>query len=204
MTNPRDSSRDLMAHAPKAGPTGSAGDGNLAEPMPLGSFLAGIATIYDLAPKEVVPKVEAPKVAKKPKKRFSRPIGVMLALSVIALFTVELGNSETRGVLPPPLLGEWQTDFAAYKDRGFMMGESQITYRIGSTRDSVTVHQVRRVEESPAGEGRTRYVVDYEVEGETVTLKFMYVWNGISPVIRFDNQNDIVWTPPPPTKLLSR
>jgi hypothetical protein len=203
MTDPRDSTRDLMAHAPKKGHAGSAGDGNLAEPMPLGSFLHGIANIYDLAPKEVEPKVEAPKVVK-PKKRFSRPIGVMLALSVAALFTVEVSSGTTRGALPVILHGEWQTDFPAYRNRRFTLAESEITFKIGSDKDSVTVHQVRRVEETATGEDRKRFVVDYDVEGAAATWKFQYIWNGMSPVIRFDNQNDIIWTPVPLSKIPPR
>lgn len=204
MTDPRSSKRELMAHAPEKGHTGSAGDGNLAEPMPLGSFLHGIASIYDLAPKEVDPKVEEPKVAKTPKKRFSRPIGVMLALSVAALFTVEVSSGETRGALPLILHGEWQTDYPAYRDRRFTLAEGQITFRIGLEKDSVTVHQVRRVEEKAAGENRKHFVVDYDVEGEVATWKFHYVWDGTRPVIRFDNQTDITWAPVPPTKLPPR
>lgn len=49
-----------MAHAPAAKPTGTAGDGNLAEPMPLDTFLEGVANIYDLAPKEVAPDIKPP------------------------------------------------------------------------------------------------------------------------------------------------
>lgn len=204
MTNPRSSNRDLMAHAPEKGHSGSAGDGNLAEPMPLGSFLHGVANIYDLAPKEVEPKNEAPKVAKAPKKRFSRPIGVMLALSVAALFTVEVSAGETRGVLPPILFGEWQTGNPAYRDRRFTLAESQLSFQIGSEKDSVTVHEIRRVVESPAGEDKKRFVVDYDVEGEVYTWKFQYIWNGTAPIIRFDNQNDIIWTPVPLSRVPPR
>lgn len=204
MTNPRSSGRDLMAHAPEKGHTGSAGDGNLAEPMPLGSFLHGVANIYDLSPKEVEPKDEAPKVAKAPKKRFSRPIGVMLAISVVALFTVEVSSGETRGVLPLILHGEWQTDYPAYRDRRFTLEASQLTFRIGLEKDSVTVHQIRRVEETAAGEDRKHFVVDYDLEGEVATWKFHYIWSGTAPLIRFDNQNDIIWTPVPQSKVPPR
>lgn len=205
MTDPRDTTRDLMAHAPKKGHTGSAGDGNLAEPMPLGSFLHGIASIYDLAPKEIEPKAEAPKAAKAPKKRFSRPIGVMLALSVAALFTVEVSSgATTRGVLPLILHGEWQTNYPAYQDRRFTLAESQITFRIGSDKDSVTVHQIRGVVETALGENVKRFVVNYDVEGEVANWKFQYVWNGTAPLIRFDNQTDIVWTPVPLSRIPPR
>lgn len=180
-----------MAEAPEPADTGSAGDGNLATRMPLRMFLRGIA----MAPRVIKRKPKVPKVGPARAERFSRPLGAALALSVIALFTVKLGSGETQGVLPSPLRGEWHTEHPDYRDRGFTIAANRLTFRIGLDKDSVTVHQIRRVAETASGEDTTSFVVDYDVEGALVTWKFQYIRGGPTPTIRFDNQKDMIWTP---------
>lgn len=208
MTGPRrpddPTTRQPMAQAPEPAHTGSAGDGNLATPMPLGLFLRGIAHIYDLAPRVIKRKPKVPKAGKARAERFSRPLGAALALSVVALFTVRLGSGETQGVLPSPLRGEWHTEHPDYRDRGFTIAASRLTFRIGLDRDSVTVHQIWRVAQTASGEDTTSFVVDYDVEGELVTWKFQYIRGGPTPIIRFDNQKDMIWTPVPSKAAQSR
>ena len=187
--------RQPMAHAPAPAPTGSAGDGNLAEPMPLGMFLQGIASIYDLAPKAIKRVIKRPKaIANARPEKFSRPLAGILALSVIAFFAVRLSGIETQGVLPVPLRLEWTTEDPSYKDRGFIIAASTLTFRTGARADSFTVHKIRHVTQSASGEDTTNFSVDYETEGELVTWKFQYIQRP-KPTIRFTNQKDLVWTP---------
>jgi hypothetical protein len=191
-----------MAQAPEPEHSGSAGDGNLATPMPLGSFLQGIANIYDLAPRALKRKPKPPKIGVKRTERFSRPIGAALALSVITLVAVGLSSGVTQGVLPSPLRGEWVTENPAYRHRGFIISASELTFRIGAHPDSVTVYPIRAVTQTALDDKTTTFVVDYGIEGETATWKFRYTREGSSSSIRFDNQKDMVWTPvaaPPAT-----
>lgn len=188
-----------MAHAPAPMPTGSAGDGNLAEPMPLGMFLQGIATIYDLAPKAIKKVVKRPTPRTTPREKFSRPLAAALALSFVALFAVRLSNARVQGALPFPLRGEWTTTNPGYSDRRFSITSSQLTFKIGLDADSVTVHPIRHVTQTAVGEDTTNFVVEYEVEGALATWAFEYVQRP-KPVIRFHNQKEIVWTQVPEAK----
>lgn len=187
-----------MAHAPAAKPTGTAGDGNLAEPMPLDAFLEGVANIYDLAPKEVAPDIKppTPKRVRPSSKRVQQGLAAGVALSIIAFFAVKLGHTEVQGALPAPLRGDWTTTHAGYEKRLMHISAGELAFQVGKNADSVTVHKIQHVKQSSRGEDTTDFSVDYESEGGSVNWQFQYIQRP-KPVIRFTHQKDILWTPVP-------
>ena len=186
-----------MAQATAPQPTGSVGDGNLAEPMKLEVFLHGIATIYDLPEKEVAPTEPPPKKANKRRSLyFQRGLVITLALSLIGLFAVSLSRTELPGVLPSPLYGEWKSSEPRYKDRAFMITSRDVTFRTGPSPEALTVHKIRHVDRTRGGGDTTYFSVEYEEEAGLVTWKFAYV-ESPKPTIRFVNQKNLIWTPSP-------
>lgn len=185
-----------MAQAPAPTPTGFASDGNLAEPMPLGMFLRGVALIYHLRPKAIQKRVKAPKAiaGRARPKKLAGPLALMLVISVVALFGVRFSSGETQGVLPMPLRAEWTTEDPDYKNRGFTISASALTFRTGADADSFTVHKIRHVTQSASGEDTTNFAIDYESEGGLVTWEFQYIQRP-KPTIRFTHQKDLVWKP---------
>ena len=178
MTAPRiPGDQPPMAHAPAAKPTGTAGDGNLAEPMPLDTFLEGVANIYDLAPKEVAPDAlpPKPKRARPTSKRVQQGLAAGVAVSLIAFFAVKLGSREIQGVLPAPLRGEWMTKYAGYENRLMRISAGELAFQVGRDGDSVTVHKIQHVAHTAQGEDTTNFSVDYEAEGGSVNWQFQVI-----------------------------
>ena len=199
MTAPRiPGDQPPMAHAPAAKPTGTAGDGNLAEPMPLDTFLEGVANIYDLAPKEVAPDAlpPKPKRARPTSKRVQQGLAAGVAVSLIAFFAVKLGSREIQGVLPAPLRGEWMTKYAGYENRLMRISAGELAFQVGRDGDSVTVHKIQHVAQTAQGEDTTNFSVDYEAEGGSVNWQFQYIRRP-KPLIRFTHQKELVWMPVP-------
>ena len=199
MTAPRiPGSEQPMAHAPTAKPTGTAGDGNLAEPMPLDTFLEGVANIYDLAPKEVAPDIlpPKPKRVRPTSKRVQQGLAAGVALSLIAFFAVRLGRTEVQGALPAALRGEWVTKHPGYENRLMRISAGKLAFQVGRDADSVTTHRIQHVTQTSQGEDTTNFSVDYEAEGGSVTWQFQYTRNP-KPVIRFTHQKELIWTPLP-------
>lgn len=187
-----------MAHAPAAKPTGSAGDGNLAEPMPLDAFLEGVATIYDLAPKKVVPDVlpPKPKRARPTSKRVQQGLAAGVALSLAVFFAVKLGQRQVQGALPSPLRGQWMTKQPGYEGRVMRISASELAFQIGRDADSLTVHRIQHVTQTAQGEDTTNFSVDYEAEGGSINWQFQYIQRP-KPIIRFTHQRELIWTPAP-------
>ena len=187
-----------MAHAPAPKPTGTAGDGNLAEPMPLDSFLEGVANIYDLAPKEIAKDVKPPKI--KRVRPTSRKVQIALAagvaVSLAGFFAVKLGNRPVQGVLPVSLRGEWMTKYPGYEKRLMRISAGELAFQIGADSDSVMVHPIQHVTQSAQGEDTTNFSVDYGAEGGSINWQFQYIHRP-KPLIRFTHQKDIIWTPVP-------
>ena len=199
MTAPRiPGDQPPMAHAPAAKPTGTAGDGNLAEPMPLDAFLEGVANIYDLAPKEVAPDIEPPKLkrVRPTSKRVQQLLAAGVALSLVAFFGVKLGQREIQGVLPAPLRGDWITKHAGYENRLMRISAGELAFQVGREADSVTTHKIQHVTQTSQGEDTTSFSVDYEAEGGSVNWQFQYIRTP-KPTIRFQHQKELIWTPAP-------
>jgi hypothetical protein len=187
-----------MAHAPVAKPTGTAGDGNLAEPMPLDQFLEGVANIYDLAPKEVAPDVlpPKPKRVRPTSKRVQQALAAGVALSLVAFFGVKLSSTEIQGVLPTALRGEWVTKHPGYEKRLMRISAGELTFQVGRDADSVTIHKIQHVTQTSQGEDTTNFSVDYEADGGSVNWQFQYIQRP-KPIIRFQHQKELIWTPVP-------
>lgn len=199
MTAPRGPGSDQpMAHAPAAKPTGTAGDGNLAEPMPLDAFLEGVANIYDLAPKEVVPDAlpPKPKRARPTPKRIQQMLAAGVALSLVTFFAVKLGSTQVQGALPAPLRGDWVTDHTGYENRKMTISAGELAFQVGGDADSVTVHKIQHVTQTSQGEDTTNFSVDYEADGGSVNWQFQYIRRP-KPIIRFTHQKELIWTPAP-------
>ncbi len=202
MTAPRIPGNDQpMAHAPAAKPTGTAGDGNLAEPMPLDQFLEGVANIYDLAPKEVVPEAlpPKPKRARPTSKRVQQALAAGVALSLVTFFAVKLGSTQVQGALPAPLRGDWTTTHAGYEHRMMKISAGELAFQVGADSDSVTVHKIQHVAQTSQGDDTTNFSVDYEADGGSVNWQFQYIRRP-KPTIRFTHQKDLIWTPAPAPK----
>lgn len=197
-------SRELMARAPepKTAPSGSVGDGNLAEPMKIRDFFEGVATIYDLPAREVAAAPVAPAApvlsteAKARRRVAERRLAAVLALAVLLALVVGIARQEPVSILPSNLYGGWSTNHSGYQDRGFWLTATSLTIRTGPDPDEATVHPIRRVLQLPSRGDTIDFAVDYEAEGGMVTWKFQYV-HSASPTIRFLNQKDLVWTPVP-------
>ncbi len=183
-----------MAHAPAAKSTGTAGDGNLAEPMPLDTFLEGVANIYDLAPKEVAPDVKPPKPkrARRTSLRVQQGLAAGVAVSLVAFFALKLGSTKLQGVLPAPLRGEWTTNHPGYESRRMRISAGELAFQTGRDADSVTVHKIQHVTQTAQGEDTTNFSVDYEAEGGSVNWQFQYIQRP-KPVIRFTHQKELIW-----------
>ncbi len=209
MTAPRiPGDQQPMAVAPTSNkPTGTAGDGNLAEPMPLDQFLEGVANIYDLAPKEVAPDVKPPviKRSRPTSKRVQQGLAAGVALSLIAFFAVRLAHTEVQGALPAPLRGEWVTDHPGYEHRVMRISASELAFQVGRDADSVTIHKIQHVTQASQGQDTTNFSVDYESDGGSMTWQFQYIQRP-KPTIRFQHQKDLIWNlkPAPGAQTLGR
>ena len=197
--SPRDSSSGQpIARAPAPPSTGSVGDGNLAEPIKLGEFLEGIAAIYDLPARDVVPSV-APQQPKKTTKRrrskFELWLVAVPALAVMATLVIRLSLAEPPlSILPSVLEGGWETTNVDYRDREFWLSATRVAFQTGPYPEDVTVHPIRRVIQTTARGDTTDFAIDYESEGGVVTWKFQFT-SSPKPVIRFVNQKALIWTP---------
>lgn len=193
-----------MAHAPAAKPTGTAGDGNLAEAMPLDQFLEGVANIYDLAPKEVSPEAlpPKPKRARPTSKRVQQMLAGGVALAIMAYFGVKLGSKQIQGALPSPLRGDWVTKHPGYENRVMRISAGELAFQVGRDADSVTTHKIQHVTQTSQGEDTTNFSVDYEADGGSVNWQFQYI-RAPKPVIRFAHQKELIWTPVPDANVVA-
>lgn len=91
--------------------------------------------------------------------------------------------------IPDELLGEWHTTETNYADRWFEIDPVCISFVTGQ--GNVSTGFIREVQAVPQG-SRTLYTISYSQDGTPNHVCFYYE-TGKDEVIRFKNQEKIIW-----------
>lgn len=113
-------------------------------------------------------------------------LGALLAGAVWKTGLLSPGREIADG-----LVGVWTTTAPAYADRTFEITKTLITFDSGGQRYSVNSIRKVAVVQDPVG---ALYTIDYTTPDDQVAeLSFWYV-QGREDMIRFKNQQHLVWT----------
>lgn len=111
-----------------------------------------------------------------------------IAALVLLAFTVRTPKHR----VPEELLGEWHTSDPNYSDRFFEITQVSISFTTGGATGSTgVIKQVTTVQDG----NRTLYTVVYDLDGTRNEVSLYYeTGSAAGDVIRFKNQQHIIWT----------
>jgi len=116
-------------------------------------------------------------------------IGLIMATAVLFL------RPRSMPALPPAVWGTWITAAPRYADCELRLGSRSVVLRTGTADDDVSIHVIRRVDQTKVPLG-TLFTVEY-VEGSAldapVTFEFIYSPSP-TPEIMLAHQTEIAWT----------
>src|SRR5262249_44060321 len=112
-------------------------------------------------------------------------VAIIVSLIVLAAW---IWRAPDRHI-PDELLGEWRTTDPNYADRWFEIDPVCISFVTG--RGSVSTGFIKTVQAVPEG-SRILYSISYSVDGTLNQVAFYYE-AAHDPVIRFKNQEKIIW-----------
>jgi len=116
-------------------------------------------------------------------------LALSLAVAWIILSTLIPTFTRVR-VMPDELLGLWTTTAERYADRALEIKKSSLVFHTGD--GGVTAHPIQQVS-TTARDSLVLYKVDYLVDDVVYTLSFYYE-PGPASTLRFENQQDMVWS----------
>lgn len=200
-----------------AGPYVALADGDLSAKWDLGDFLHRLGGVFLLGKKEwkdpeylyipdfylrilnvisvVVWGPDRPKpVLTKAQLRRRRIWSYSLAASsLVAFAALMVSIVPTRHQsLPPALVGIWQTAAAGYADRTFEIAEDALVFQVGERETDFQIHPISRVRRRGRAEDVSLIQIQYGTEEAPLELAFYYE-PGPEPLIRFQNQDELVW-----------
>lgn len=94
--------------------------------------------------------------------------------------------------LPLELVGVWETTAPGYADRTFEIAKDALVFQIGEGETDYQIQPITRVRTRGKQEDASLIEIRYGSEEEPLELAFYYV-PGPDPLIRFQNQADLVW-----------
>lgn len=171
-------------------------DGNLATPMRLRDYLAGVGVVFRLHKRDRVAerRALAEEVAAMEAKRIRIPVRAILkVLAPIAAVAIAWTAYEkfSGAPLPQTVAGTWSTQDGKYKGRNFWINPESVAFQTGESTNEFTIHPIRKVKTRERAD--TMFVtVDYETEGQLATLSLTYL-EAPGPEIRLTNQPSIRW-----------
>lgn len=172
-------------------------DGNLATPMRLRDYLAGVGVVFRLSRRDKVAerRALAEEVAALEAKRIRIPVRAILkALAPVAAVAIAWSAYERFGGAPLPeaVSGTWTTQDGKYKGRNFWINGESVAFQTGESTNNFTIYPIRKVTTREASDTLV-VAVDYETEGQRATLTLSYL-GAPAPEIRLVNQPSIRWT----------
>ena len=202
-----------------AGPYVALADGDLSAKWDLGEFLHRLGGVFLLGKKEwkdpeylyipnfylrilnlvsvVVWGPDRPKPAlTKAQQRRRRIWSYSLAASGLVAFAALMVSivPTRREPLPPDLVGIWQTTADGYADRTFEIAEDALVFQVGEGETDFQIHPITRVRRRGRTENASLIQIQYGSEDAPLELAFYYE-PGPEPLIRFQNQAELVWRP---------
>ena len=117
----------------------------------------------------------------------------MIVASAAVLLLIGLASwiwGPTNAEVPVELIGEWHTSDPNYADRSFEI--DSVTVNFGTGGGTNTTGFIKKVSTTPLG-ARTLYTIAYAADDSVNEVSFYYE-TAKSKVIRFRNQENIVWT----------
>jgi hypothetical protein len=116
---------------------------------------------------------------------------VVLAIAALLVVVLVLSWRAPNTRVPESLLGEWHTAEAQHADRYFEITPVSLSFTTGE--GVVYTGFIKDVQQIQEG-SRTLYTIVYDVDGTRNELSFYFESaNGSDFVIRFKNQQDMVW-----------
>jgi hypothetical protein len=117
-------------------------------------------------------------------------ISILFILLMILFFGFQCGKNRTA---PDHLIGVWKTSEPKYEDRFFEIDRSTITFGIGE--GNIDTHSITNIEIEKVAEAKGNLYTIYYKNKEGEESKFSFYYNPTDHgVIRFKNQDQIVWT----------
>ena len=172
-------------------------DGDLRSGLKLGEFFENLGLVLRLPSREKVKTVEVKSTRQTPPWRrwlqphFSRKLAIRAAGIIALALVIRLWPAPAPDhTLPRELAGTWSTDTAPYANRRFLLADSTVAFQISDAGD-FTTHPVTSVTTTRDGEWIV-YTVSYRGEGGSYDFPFRYNPSP-TPVIRFENQKELVW-----------
>jgi len=115
---------------------------------------------------------------------------LIVFIFLLVFFAFQCGKKPT---VPDDLIGVWKTSAPQYEDRFFEIKKDQIIFGTGDGNSDT--HRINNIEmEKIRGVESRLYTIHYKnLEGQEYKFSFYYdpIKHG---VIRFKNQDNIVWT----------
>jgi hypothetical protein len=210
---------ELEAPKPEAGPYVALADGDLSSKWDLGEFLHRLGGVFLLGKKDykdpeylyipnfylrilniaavVVWGPDRPKpVLTKAQLRRRRIWSYSLAASSLAAFAALMVSIvPTRSeALPSDLVGVWQTSAVGYADRTFEIAEDALVFQVGEGETDFQIQPITRVRRRGRAEDASLIQIQYGSEEAPLELAFYYE-PGPEPLLRFQNQAELVWKP---------
>ena len=112
-------------------------------------------------------------------------ISILFIFLIILFFGFQCGKNRT---VPDHLIGVWKTSEPKYEDRSFEIDRSTITF--GAGEGNFDTHSITNIEV----EKGSLYTISYK-DKEEQEFKFSFYYSATDHgMIRFKNQDQIVWT----------
>jgi hypothetical protein len=115
---------------------------------------------------------------------------LIVFIFLLVFFAFQCGRKTT---VPDNLIGVWKASAPQYEDRFFEIKKDEIIF--GTGQRNFDTHRIKNIEmEKVRGEESSLYTISYKnLEGQEYKFSFYYdpTRHG---VIRFKNQDKIVWT----------
>ena len=114
-------------------------------------------------------------------------------LMVFLFLIISLGCGAKITSVPESLVGIWRTGAPNYADRFFELRKNEVVFQIGEGK--FDTHRISKIEkEESRKEKRMLYIIYYKGEGGDETKFLFYHYPEEMGVIRFKNQQEMVWT----------
>lgn len=115
---------------------------------------------------------------------------LIVIISLLIFFAFQCGR---KTAVPDNLIGVWETSAPQYEDRFFEIKKDEIIF--GTGQRNFDTHRIKNIEmEKVRGEESSLYTISYKnLEGQEYKFSFYYDPKRHG-VIRFKNQDKIVWT----------
>lgn len=111
-----------------------------------------------------------------------------VAGAFLALLPLAACAAPEEATVPTELRGTWVTRARAYEDREMEFLEEGIVFH--ASEDRYTIHPIASLDVSDAGDGRTRYELEYSNDGRRIDAVLLLEEDGS---LVFDHQRAVRW-----------